>query len=74
MPAELKLVELFGYTLGGFYLARYEDSPVGAFDEVRRRRKRRRATTNSGRGAHTRTLSAVPTQTHTLPLFQLPTT
>ena len=22
------------YTLGGFYLARYEDSPVGAFDEV----------------------------------------
>ncbi len=22
------------YTLGGFYLARYADSPVGAFDEV----------------------------------------
>ena len=22
------------YTLGGFYLARYSDSPVGAFDEV----------------------------------------
>lgn len=24
----------FRYTLGGFYLARYSDSPVGAFDEV----------------------------------------
>lgn len=24
------------YTLGGFYLARYEDSPAGTFDEVRR--------------------------------------
>jgi hypothetical protein len=23
------------WTLGGVYLARYEDSPVGAFDEVR---------------------------------------
>lgn len=23
------------HTLGGFYLARYEDSPVGAFEEVR---------------------------------------
>lgn len=23
------------YTLGGFYLARYSDSPVGKFDEVR---------------------------------------
>ena len=23
------------YTLGGFYLARYDDSPVGAFEEVR---------------------------------------
>ena len=22
------------YTLGGFYLAKYEDSPVGAFEEV----------------------------------------
>lgn len=35
IPPELKLVSLFGYTLGGFYLARYNDSPVGAFDEVR---------------------------------------
>ncbi|KAL3163068.1 hypothetical protein ABBQ32_009491 [Trebouxia sp. C0010 RCD-2024] len=33
-PAELPLVSLFGYTLGGFYLARYSDSPVGAFDEL----------------------------------------
>lgn len=24
----------YRYTLGGFYLARYSDSPVGAFDEV----------------------------------------
>lgn len=36
VPPELKLVSLFGYTLGGFYLARYTDSPVGAFDEVRK--------------------------------------
>jgi hypothetical protein len=34
VPASLPLVELFGWTLGGFYLARYEDSPVGAFDEL----------------------------------------
>ena len=24
----------YRYTLGGFYLARYSDSPVGAFEEV----------------------------------------
>ena len=34
VPADLKLVELFGYTLGGVYLARYEDSPAGTFDEM----------------------------------------
>jgi hypothetical protein len=34
VPADLKLVELFGYTLGGIYLARYEDSPAGTFDEM----------------------------------------
>jgi len=28
-------VDWFGWTLGGVYLARYDDSPVGAFDEVR---------------------------------------
>ncbi|KAI7836283.1 hypothetical protein COHA_009832 [Chlorella ohadii] len=33
VPAELPLVSFFGWTLGGFYLARYSDSPVGAFDE-----------------------------------------
>lgn len=33
-PAELPLVTFLGYTLGGFYLARYSDSPVGAFDEL----------------------------------------
>eukprot|EP00877_Chromochloris_zofingiensis_P000521 jgi/Chrzof1/1046/Cz01g38110.t1 len=33
VPANFKLVELFGYTLGGFYLARYDDSPAGEFDE-----------------------------------------
>jgi hypothetical protein len=25
---------IYRYTLGGFFLANYEDSPVGAFDEV----------------------------------------
>ncbi|GLU06283.1 hypothetical protein SLE2022_233270 [Rubroshorea leprosula] len=34
IPKELKLVEAFGYTLGGFFLAKYEDSPVGVFDEL----------------------------------------
>eukprot|EP01023_Acetabularia_acetabulum_P019151 TRINITY_DN19708_c2_g1_i1.p1 TRINITY_DN19708_c2_g1~~TRINITY_DN19708_c2_g1_i1.p1 ORF type:complete len:271 (+),score=44.66 TRINITY_DN19708_c2_g1_i1:83-895(+) len=34
IPDKFKIVELFGYTLGGFYLARYSDSPVGAFDEL----------------------------------------
>ncbi|PNW85602.1 hypothetical protein CHLRE_03g194450v5 [Chlamydomonas reinhardtii] len=34
VPDKFKLVELFGYTLGGFYLARYEDSPAGTFDEM----------------------------------------
>ncbi|KAK9835224.1 hypothetical protein WJX81_007214 [Elliptochloris bilobata] len=34
IPSELRLVELFGYTLGGVFLARYADSPVGAFDEL----------------------------------------
>ncbi|RDX60633.1 Protein NEOXANTHIN-DEFICIENT 1, partial [Mucuna pruriens] len=29
IPKEFKLVEAFGYTLGGFFLASYEDSPVG---------------------------------------------
>ena len=30
----LKDCVLDRYTLGGFYLARYDDSPVGPFDEV----------------------------------------
>ncbi|KAJ4784274.1 Protein NEOXANTHIN-DEFICIENT 1 [Rhynchospora pubera] len=34
IPKELKLVEAFGYTLGGFFLAQYEDSPAGKFDEL----------------------------------------
>ncbi|XP_044487799.1 protein NEOXANTHIN-DEFICIENT 1-like isoform X2 [Mangifera indica] len=34
IPKELRLVEAFGYTLGGFFLANYEDSPAGAFDEL----------------------------------------
>ncbi|GAB2248120.1 hypothetical protein Droror1_Dr00008002 [Drosera rotundifolia] len=33
-PKEFTLVEAFGYTLGGFFLAKYNDSPVGAFDEL----------------------------------------
>ncbi|KAL1808778.1 hypothetical protein ACET3Z_025768 [Daucus carota] len=34
IPKEFRLVEAFGYTLGGFFLANYSDSPVGAFDEL----------------------------------------
>ncbi|CAL4942649.1 unnamed protein product [Urochloa decumbens] len=34
VPRELRLVEAFGYTLGGMFLARYHDSPAGAFDEL----------------------------------------
>lgn len=34
IPESLPLVSLFGYTLGGVYLARYSDSPVGPFDEL----------------------------------------
>ncbi|KAG8043053.1 hypothetical protein GUJ93_ZPchr0303g11319 [Zizania palustris] len=30
----LRLVEAFGYTLGGMFLARYNDGPAGQFDEV----------------------------------------
>ncbi|KAA0044509.1 hypothetical protein IC582_017342 [Cucumis melo] len=34
IPKELRLVEAFGYTLGGFFLANYDDSPAGTFDEL----------------------------------------
>ncbi|XP_012848024.1 PREDICTED: uncharacterized protein LOC105967984 isoform X2 [Erythranthe guttata] len=34
IPKEFKLVEAFGYTLGGFFLANYEDRPAGKFDEL----------------------------------------
>lgn len=34
VPGDLKLVELFGWTLGGLYLARYSNSPAGVFDEL----------------------------------------
>ena len=34
IPPELKLVSLFGWTLGGVYLARYSSSPAGVFDEL----------------------------------------
>ncbi|KAF2914248.1 hypothetical protein DAI22_10g147900 [Oryza sativa Japonica Group] len=34
VPRELRLVEAFGYTLGGMFLARYDDSPAGKFDEL----------------------------------------
>ncbi|KAJ8759402.1 hypothetical protein K2173_006922 [Erythroxylum novogranatense] len=34
IPKEFRLVEAFGYTLGGFFLASYEDSPAGPFDEL----------------------------------------
>ncbi|XP_042513535.1 protein NEOXANTHIN-DEFICIENT 1 isoform X3 [Macadamia integrifolia] len=34
IPKEFRLVEAFGYTLGGFFLAHYDDSPAGIFDEL----------------------------------------
>lgn len=34
MPEDMPLVEAFGHTLGGFYYANYEDSPVGRMDEL----------------------------------------
>ena len=34
IPDAFQLVSFAGWTLGGFYLARYTNSPVGAFDEV----------------------------------------
>ncbi|XP_010549308.1 PREDICTED: protein NEOXANTHIN-DEFICIENT 1 isoform X2 [Tarenaya hassleriana] len=34
IPKDFRLVEAFGYTLGGFFLASYEDSPAGVFDEL----------------------------------------
>ncbi|XP_024395211.1 protein NEOXANTHIN-DEFICIENT 1 isoform X2 [Physcomitrium patens] len=34
IPSELKVVQAFGYTLGGFYLAKYDTSPAGVFDEL----------------------------------------
>ncbi|KAG6534416.1 hypothetical protein ZIOFF_008302 [Zingiber officinale] len=34
IPKEFKLVEAFGYTLGGLFLAHYDESPAGVFDEV----------------------------------------
>ncbi|XP_021907390.1 protein NEOXANTHIN-DEFICIENT 1 isoform X2 [Carica papaya] len=34
IPKDFRLVEAFGYTLGGFFLASYDDSPVGVFDEL----------------------------------------
>ncbi|KAK9063566.1 hypothetical protein SSX86_017436 [Deinandra increscens subsp. villosa] len=34
IPKELRLVEAFGYTLGGFFLAKYNESPFGPFDEL----------------------------------------
>ncbi|KAG8092145.1 hypothetical protein GUJ93_ZPchr0012g22156 [Zizania palustris] len=34
VPKDLRLVEAFGYTLGGMFLARYDDSPAGKFDEL----------------------------------------
>ncbi|XVE66109.1 hypothetical protein DITRI_Ditri08aG0054300 [Diplodiscus trichospermus] len=34
IPKKFRLVEAFGYTLGGFFLANYDDSPAGVFDEL----------------------------------------
>ncbi|KAJ0492214.1 putative acetoacetate decarboxylase, protein NEOXANTHIN-DEFICIENT 1 [Helianthus annuus] len=34
IPKEFRLVQAFGYTLGGFFLADYSESPFGPFDEL----------------------------------------
>lgn len=34
VPKDLPMVKLFGYTIGGFYLARYDDSPAGKMNEM----------------------------------------
>ena len=34
VPSGLRLVEVAGWTLGAAYLARYTESPAGAFDEL----------------------------------------
>lgn len=34
IPSDLHIVQAFGYTLGGFYLAQYDSSPAGTFDEL----------------------------------------
>ncbi|KAK2636897.1 hypothetical protein Ddye_031689 [Dipteronia dyeriana] len=34
IPKDFRLVEAFGYTLGGFFLASYDESPAGIFDEL----------------------------------------
>ncbi|KNA23741.1 hypothetical protein SOVF_021660 isoform A [Spinacia oleracea] len=34
IPKEFTLVEAFGYTLGGFFLANYDHTPAGVFDEL----------------------------------------
>ncbi|XP_057530124.1 protein NEOXANTHIN-DEFICIENT 1 [Amaranthus tricolor] len=34
IPKDFRLVEAFGYTLGGFFLANYDHSPAGVFDEL----------------------------------------
>lgn len=34
IPSDLKIVQAFGYTLGGLYLAQYDSSPAGTFDEL----------------------------------------
>ncbi|MCO5547789.1 hypothetical protein L7F22_001241 [Adiantum nelumboides] len=34
IPSDLQIVQAFGYTLGGLYLAQYDSSPAGTFDEL----------------------------------------
>ena len=34
VPSDLRLVEFAGHTLGGLYVARYDESPCGKLDEV----------------------------------------
>ncbi|KAI5065176.1 hypothetical protein GOP47_0019871 [Adiantum capillus-veneris] len=34
IPSDLHIVQAFGYTLGGLYLAEYDSSPAGTFNEL----------------------------------------
>ncbi|CAI7804786.1 unnamed protein product [Closterium sp. NIES-54] len=59
VPPELKLVEVFGYTLGGVYYAQYDSSPAGKFDEL---------LPSPQSATHTAPLNSTPSSPSTPPL------